>query len=259
MRPLLILNPNAGRLQAEPELRLRLANHPLLAGGETHLPASSDDARLLARQARERGFDPVMAGGGDGTVNAVVNGLMDAGSSEPATLAVVPLGTANDFARSLELPDDPVEALELISRAKEAWGPLAYLRTSLGALPDLSRFRTTIRFDGSDPREVNLVSVVIANGRYAGGGIPVGPEARLDDGLLDVTLVPELDLAPMAAVATAILQGEHWGRDDLTTLRARRIHLTSEPPIWLSLDGELLQVKKAAFQVVEGPLRVVRT
>lgn len=297
MEPLLIINPSAGRLRDEPRLRLRLSDHPLLAGGEVHLPATAEDARILARQGAEAGFDPIIAAGGDGTVHAVVNGLMDVDGDAHPTLAVVPLGTANDFARTLDLPTDPEEALsliaeggprpldliraridegpirhavnavtggftaeaeeELITEAKESWGPLAYLRTGLGALPDPSDYQATIWADDGEPREVSLLSLVVANGRFAGGGIPVGPGAALDDGLLDVTLVPHLALGEIASVAAAILRGDHRESEEVTTFRARRIRLTCEPPIWLSLDGELARAGKARFRVAPGALSVV--
>lgn len=303
MKRLLILNPEAGRLRDEPELRLRLTHHPLLREGEAHLPASANDARLLAHRGADEGRDLVIAAGGDGTVHAVVNGLMsaDEGGGPRPTLAVVPLGTANDLARTLGLPDDPVEALKLMERgprhpldlirirvdgasesrwavnavtggvtakaegelldeAKDTWGPLAYLRTGLGALPDLSEYRILVRIDDRDTEEADLLSFVVANGRFAGGGIPVAADARPDDGLLDVTLIPGLPVPELASVATAILRGRVPDHEDVRVVSARRVHLGARPPVWLSLDGELvraaeaeLTVEPAALTVVTGP------
>ena len=190
-------------------------------------------AATLARQAVEDRVDVVVAGGGDGTVNEVVNGLFAASAEPDVTMAVLPLGSANDFARSCGIPPgDPSEALFLaacaepteidIGRVNQRYflnaviaglGAEATFRTSelmkrrlggaaYGVAGMLSAFRPAaypVRVrtsDGVDERPVALIAVM--NGGWA-GGVRIAPQAKLNDGMLDLLLVPAFaDIRAMA-------------------------------------------------------------
>src|SRR2546430_1480154 len=78
---------------------------------------------------------------------------------------------------------------QLTKEVKSTWGPLSYLRSALAALPDLTNYQTTITFDDQQPEHVAVYNIVLANARYVAGGIMIAPEAKLDDGLLDILLV----------------------------------------------------------------------
>src|SRR5690606_33915791 len=183
-------------------------------------------ATELARQAVADGFDRIVAAGGDGTIGEVVNGLLGAGGS--AVLAVIPLGTGNDLARLLSVPDDPMEALQLLqtgevrridafrvdadgehvfginaaaggfsgqvdevltSELKASWGPLAYLIGAATVLPDLQTYATYIAYDDGPTERIGALNVIVANGRTVGGGKRVPSRSNPEDGLLDIVIV----------------------------------------------------------------------
>ena len=253
-------------------------------------------ARELAAEAAREGFATVVAAGGDGTVNEVVNGL------EPfldrVRLGILPRGTGNDFARTLGLPEGLAEGLAILTRGevrrcdlvevtagdwrrvfinvsaggfsadmnenltadvKQAWGPLAYFRAAAESLPERTVYRASLLFD-DHWREVEAVlNVVVANGRFVAGGIPVAPYAEIDDGLFDVVVVKECSLAALATLAPKVLVGGHLeDTEDLVAFRqARRLVVASEPPMRFNVDGEMLGEETITFRILPGALEVV--
>jgi YegS/Rv2252/BmrU family lipid kinase len=300
---LVIVNPDAGGARKDPGLLTRIRAHPVLAGAQVVLTSDSREVRDLAARARRKGKEEVMVAGGDGTVHHAINGLL--GSGDPPgstpdrplpTLSVLPLGTANDFARSLGLSPDPLEVLkqrnpdrtrkldvirvegagdrwcvnvvtggmagkeELApeAEAKESWGMLAYLRKGVEALEgDLPVYEITLSLEGGEVLTVRAHTLVLGNGRYAGGAIPVTPSALLDDGLLDLLLVPELEPSEMAVLTPLLLLGRHTDHDALPFRRTRRVKLQAHPPLDLSLDGEMARAQEATFRVSPEALRVL--
>lgn len=287
-RGLVIMNPRAGSARDEawrealdrlPRMEVRRATRP-------------GEAREAARDAVAAGVDLVVAAGGDGTVNEVLNGL--AADFGRARLGVLPLGTANDFARSIGVPADPEAAVEVlaacgtrridVARAsgpeerfflnvsvggfggrvadrvdedrKRAWGPLAYFRTAAEELPELGPHRIAARLDGEE-MELDAYHVAVANGRRAGGNIPVAPGARLDDGLLDVVLIPVLDVPALLLLLPKVLLGEHLEDEAVIARRAARVEIRSDPPMRFDVDGEPLGEDPVRFEVLPGALRVV--
>lgn len=294
MRTFVILNPSAG--PADGTANPSEIESSLEGLGEVHVETAggAGDVIDLARRAIDDGYEMLVAAGGDGTVNQVVSALAE--SDGEAVLGVLPLGTANDFARSLGLPDqwrDAADTLQhgrvvsldlvrartgggtrycinvsaggfsghvderLTDEMKRWWGPLAYVRSALDALPDLEDYETTIRIDDDEPESVDAFNVVVANGRYVAGGIPIAPEARLDDGLLDVVIVKTAALAELGGAAARILVGKHLDSPSVEFRRCRRIRLESRPGMWFNVDGELVGNEPIAFQVLAGAVRTV--
>ena len=279
--------------------------------------AAAGDAERLAAEAARRGDRLVIAAGGDGTINEVVNGLMAVGASaaDRPRLAVLPLGTGNDLPRTLGLPrHDPAAAVDLIGAGRTAvidvirvrhrgggtdrycanvaaggfsgqlkeiltddlkatWGPLAYLRGSVQALPDLTEYRTRVRLDGRAWEPMRVLNVVVANGRYTGGGSPVAPAADPTDGLIDLVIVRDGTRAELTRLAAKFTAGTLADKADLAGSgdsflddervvheRVRRFEVESDPGMWFSVDGELLTndpavftIEPAAIEVVVGP------
>jgi diacylglycerol kinase (ATP) len=291
MRVYVVFNPKAGTAHLAGPLRARLTAR---AGVTWRECESAGAARRCAREALRDGYDCVVAAGGDGTVHAVVNGLApDFGG---ARLAVLPLGTGNDLRRTLAVPDDPLEALAVLDAGRErridlirvetskqtcyavntasggfsgqleevltdelkaAWGPLAYLRGAAAVLPDLTDYRTTLRFDDGPPEPVEALNVIVANGRYAAHGWPVAPRADPEDGLLDVVVVRYAPLLDLAGVAARMLAGDYLNGEGVLHRWARRVRVESQPGMWFSLDGELFGNEPITFTVVPHALRVL--
>ena len=191
MKTCVILNPRAGSAQAARESLLRALGR--LGGVQIRETSEAGMARELAGRAVREGFDRVVAAGGDGTLNGVLDGL--APDFDRAELGLVPAGTGNDLARTLGIPDHPEEAVEVLlaghvrrldvgrlevgegprwflnasaggftgevdeelkAELKEAWGPLSYLRTAVEALAELERYRTRLVLEPGTPEEERI-------------------------------------------------------------------------------------------------------
>jgi diacylglycerol kinase (ATP) len=287
----LIVNPAAGSAELFEQLQAPIAARECFTFRETTPEVLGD---VLAEQAVREGFDVVAAAGGDGTVNAVVNGIMRAGGG--AAFGIVPLGTGNDLARTLALTDDLRDAVALLEtrslvdfdvmkvetgsdvryginvaaggfsgqvdealtdELKAGWGPLAYLMGAAKVLPDLKGYRTEVAFDDDPPEVIDAVNVIVANGRTAAGGKRVAPLANPQDGLLDVVIVEWGTLAEIAEVGGRLLAGNYLDSPKVVHRRARRVHVAATPGMWFNVDGELLTNEPVTFTACPGALRVV--
>ena len=285
-----ILNPNAGSAGESDSLRDAIRYTP---EAELCICQAPDHATRLAAEAAADGFDLVIAAGGDGTINEVVNGLAtDFGTT---ALGIVPLGTGNDLARTLALPDEPLAAFQtalqgerraldvikvesggevayalnvcaggftgemdevMTDELKETWGPLAYLIGAAKALPDLEGYVTKIAWDDGPFEVVDALNIVVANGRTAGGGKPAAPRANPEDGLLDVVVIRDCSGAELAALAAAALAGDYLASDLVIHERVHSLRVESRPGMWFNVDGELFTKEPVHFEVVPGALRV---
>ena len=240
-----------------------------------------------------KGCERIVAAGGDGTLNEVVNGLRQDATS--IVLGLVPLGTGNDFARTLNLPpsvDDAIDLLvaghtrpidlvrvtsdevryflnvstggfsglvdeQLSPEMKKTWGPLSYLRGAAAALPKLRAYRTTVSLDNAESLTLNLYDVVIANGRYVGSGTPIAPEASIDDGLVDVILITEQSAAELALLAARFALATHLSSSAIVFRRAAKVTINSRPKMRFNVDGELVGNEPAQFEVLPRALRFI--
>lgn len=290
MGTLIIINPNAGSVEATAELQARLGQLP---GTSVALTEKEGDAERLAREAVRSGVDLVVAAGGDGTLNEVVNGLAEDFSR--SRLGLLPLGTGNDFARSINVPPDLDASLAILAEghsratdvgratfggkcryfinmavggfspivsekaddAKERWGPLAYLRGAVGALPELSGFKAILTFDDGERMAIETYNIVLSNGRFVAAGIPVAPMSMLDDGFLDVLITPVTTIPQLAVLVPQVLLGRHVDSELLVFRKAVRIEVVSEPPMLWNVDGEIIGDLPAQFEVLPRVLQVV--
>jgi diacylglycerol kinase (ATP) len=289
-KTLVILNPAAGSVKDVDALVERIRDLP---DSEVCITAKAGAAMQSTRAALRKGCEMVVAAGGDGTLNEVVNGLREDASA--IVLGLIPLGTGNDFARTLGLPREVDEAIALLraghTRAidlvrvtsdemryfvnvstggfsglvdekltpemKKTWGPLAYLRGAAAALPKLRAYRTTISLDSAESLTLRLYDVVIANGRYVGSGTQIAPEASIDDGLLDIVLIPKCSAAELAVLAARVALGNHLSSPAIVFRRAAKVTVNSRPRMWFNVDGELVGNEPAEFEVLPRALQFV--
>jgi diacylglycerol kinase (ATP) len=237
-----------------------------------------------------------VAAGGDGTINEVLNGL--AGHFDRVQFGILPLGTANDLARSLAVPSDlnlavallaegqsrRVDLVRLLNRGlqtphyfinvsaggfsavvdenlepqhKAWWRSLAYAISAAKSLPQLEAYPMRLTFDGQTQVETEVFNLVVANGRYVGGGIDVAPQSRLDDGLMDVIIFRATTMARVALVVPKTLLGQHLDDDDVLFYQARTVEITSEKSFELNADGELIGCCPARFDICPQALEVI--
>jgi diacylglycerol kinase (ATP) len=226
----------------------------------------SGDAREAAQEWSE-GLLVVV--GGDGTVNEVVNGLGKAGFPEDVTLAILPMGTGNDLAATLAIPDRLEEAEEVIrenrvrtldvarvrsegvgerffinvatggfgaetssladEELKGQWGKLAYFRASLEKARDFDVRDVRVILDDVE-RSMRAVNVAVGNCRYAGGGWLAAPRANPEDGLLDLVIIERVGLKEVLALAPAALaKSDYLGTEGVFSARAKKIRVETQP------------------------------
>ncbi|HKS12407.1 MAG TPA: lipid kinase YegS [Pseudomonas sp.] len=239
------------------------------------------DAQRLVGEALVAGYTHIVAGGGDGTLRDVAEAMGLAGTS--ASLVLLPLGTANDFAKAAGVPLEPLAALLLLDTParpvdlgrvgdqlflnmatggfgtqvtantsedlKKVLGGAAYLFTGLSRFSELQA--ASVELHGPDFQwQGDLLALGIGNGRQAGGGHVLCPEARVDDGLLDISILP----APQEVVGALrdLLAG------DGLFVRARLpwVEIRSAKGLDINLDGEPLQGDSLRFEAVPGGLRL---
>ncbi|QPC45508.1 diacylglycerol kinase [Mangrovibacillus cuniculi] len=280
-RARIIYNPTSGRELFKkhlPEVLDKLEN----AGYETscHATKCEGDATEAAKAAAERGFDLVIAAGGDGTINEVVNGLAD--FENRPKLGIVPMGTTNDFARALHIPRDVHQAINIIvkgdtlpvdigkmndryfiniagggrlteltyevpSKLKTMLGALAYYLKGIEMLPSIRASHVKIEYDNEVfEGEVMLFLVGLTNS--VGGFEKLAPDASINDGLFTLLILKKTSLADFIRIATLAVRGEHIYDDHVIYTKANRINVTTtEEKVQLNLDGEFGGVLPAQF------------
>jgi diacylglycerol kinase (ATP) len=255
--------------------------------------AVDDPADLpgIVTGAIEDGARLVVLGGGDGTVSLVAPVL----AGTDVVLALLPTGTANDLARTLQLPTDLASACATVLDGKvvdvdlgivgddyfvnvasvglsvgvtEALSPglkrrvgsLAYPIAALRAYRRHRPFRATLEFPDGDHETVeldDLLQVAVANGRFYGGGNVVAPDAGIDDQLLDVYAIPRGTARQRLQVARHFVSGAFTERDHVLHLTTRAVRLTTQPGLPVNVDGELSASTPVLFGLLRNGLKVM--
>jgi len=280
-----------GKAAAEPELRAAIGQ--LRDRGielEVRVTWEGGDAARLTREALREEVDVVIAAGGDGTVNEVVNGVMDARPEHPPSIGVVPFGTANDFACGCGIPiGDPLAALELIvstaatpidvarcngrcfvnvasggfgaevtSRTppelKRALGGAAYSLMGLITAMKLAPYHARVITPDGEEQYDRLFVVAVGNGRQAGGGYQVTPTATLNDGLLDVMGIVDVDLNQLGAAFGEFSDVSSTSNQFVRYARLPAFRIESDRPLQMNLDGEPIRATVFDFDVLPRAL-----
>ncbi|MFJ8247671.1 diacylglycerol kinase [Peribacillus asahii] len=279
-RARLIYNPTSGREAMKkglPEVLARLE----AAGYEAscHMTTGEGDATRAAEIAIERGYDVVIAAGGDGTIYEVVNGL--ARAEKRPKLGIIPTGTTNDFARALHLPKSIEGAADIIadghtmpidigkmndkyfiniagggrlteltyevpSKLKTMLGQLAYYIKGIEMLPSFKASEVTIEYDGK-LFEGEIMLFLVANTNSVGGFEKLAPDASLNDGMFTLLILKKANLADFVRIVTLAIRGEHVHDKNVIYVKANRIKVTTKEKMMLNLDGEFGGVAPAEF------------
>ncbi len=289
---LLIWNRNSGRARQYRDLDIRLGLNDTQI---VEMTRDTDLKSVLLGEPNSKAIETVIVAGGDGTVNAVVNALMLLDEATRPRLAILPLGTANDFAGTLHIPDDIDEAIglldttqcipvdvvrigadgferyyanvaaggnsvrvteEMTEELKAKWGALCYLRGGVEVLADLKTFHVTADCDGERFANLDSWAVLVANGRTNAGRIVVAPQASPVDGLLDVILIRDGNVLDMIDIVSGVLLGNFLECDQVIFRQVKRLQLHSEPSMRFTLDGEVIDQEPVQFDVVPGAIRM---
>jgi YegS/Rv2252/BmrU family lipid kinase len=283
----LIVNPFAGGGRAGRALPgVRAALDALDLRHHVEPTRSLDHARELARAA-VAADETAVAFGGDGLIGAVADALRDS----RGVLGVLPGGRGNDFARMLEIPLDPItacgvlatgsvraldlgqvgtrtfigiascgfdsDANRIANQSRIVRGNLVYAYGALRALAGWRPATFIVSVDGGVTRELTGYSVAVANSRFYGGGMMMAPEASLQDGRLDVVIIPAIARLRFMALLPTVFKGEHVRRAGVEVLRCSRIEIAASRPFTMYADGDPIAELPVTVSVLSGAVRTL--
>ncbi|MEA3468198.1 MAG: lipid kinase YegS [Thermodesulfobacteriota bacterium] len=260
------------------------------SGIEVRVTWEHGDGERLVKEASQEGIQRIVAAGGDGTLNEIVNGIAKLESNKRPELAILPLGTANDFATSCNIPLDPLGALRLavygttravdIVRANDRyfinvasggfWAQVsadtpAQLKNVLGggayALSAVVKSLTFIYNQGrllaeGIELEGSTVMGAVCNGRQAGGGKILAPDAYINDGLLDVMIIFAFPVTELTQVIQEVLDPSFPGKY-IKRFRTKWIEAWPQETRSINLDGEPFLVDHIRFDVLPAEIQLV--
>ena len=287
-KAMIIANPSSGKEEAKKHIDQIKAQ--LERSGyetETRLTEGEGDARRFAEEACERKLDAIIAMGGDGTMNEIVNGL--AGWPHRPVMGVIPLGTVNDFARALNIPLEPEEAIaslaqntrpadigkindryflnilaiggiaeatgEVTSKQKTTLGALAYLVEGLKTLKEKTPFSLTVEADDRIYEEEALLFLAALT-NSVGGFEKLAPNAEAADGFLHCFIVKNVGLPKLLRIGANLLKGDFQEDPDVLYFRTKKANVRSAMELTANVDGDLGDPVPFDLEVLKGHINV---
>jgi diacylglycerol kinase (ATP) len=276
-----------------PELAHRAARLGL--AGETLFSERPGHLIELAASAVERGATLVVAVGGDGTLNEVVNGI----AQKDVDLATIPLGTGMDFVRTYSIPTKFEDAVRVAltgtprtidagrvryrtwagadaerwfanvgsvgmsgavaqranAMSKALGGKVTFFYALTRVFLEWENTEVTVKLDAGE-RRGRMHDVIVANGVWHGGGMMLAPEARPDDGLFDVVFIGDVGKVDFLTTAPKIYKGKHVAHPKVDVVRSARVEVDAAEHLPIEVEGEQVGTTPATFEVVPGALRV---
>ena len=292
MKYLFIVNPVAGRGDGL-EKWDQVKTTALKAGlnFDAVFTEAPGHAVSLAKEGMQKGYDTVVACGGDGTINEVVRGIHEYGVRRQVNLGIVPCGTGNDLVRALNIPLNIEKAVEILKNArvqnldigmiegkyfmnvvgigfdgavaneinknvKKLKGTAAYLYAVFKVLMQYRSPEMVINIDG-EILKGRYFLVAIGNGQYYGGGMKILPTAVPADGLLEVCVVRDVPAIEVIRMLPSIFKGNHIGHRAVKIYRGKRITVESKEEVIVQADGELLGALPMTFDLEAGAFPVL--
>ena len=295
MKSRLIVNPVSGS-DAAPDYLQTINERLREAIGEMDITmtVAAGDARRLAEAAAQDGYEQLFVAGGDGTLNEVLNGVAGVeGALERITFGLIPLGTGNDFADALGLPEDVDAAINIllenrtvqvdVARLNERFfinvsaggfiaevsdavnpqlksiaGKLAYLVGGAQVLLDyepVGLHLSSVADGKTTQREMSMQMFAVCNSRMVGGGRMIAPHAVIDDGLLDVCIVEAMPTMEFLSLLTRISGGDHVDDERVAYFRASEVEIAFNRTIKVNTDGEVLETDVCRYRVMPHAAR----
>jgi len=297
MKHIFVLNPAAGKGDAEKKILPQILSAAKKSGVdyEIHRTMHVGDARRFVRSrctALEGELLRFYAVGGDGTLNEVVNGALRCPNAE---IALIPAGTGNDFPRMFSSPKAFLDIAKQIKgkarpmdliRCNESHfinmlnigldcavvaktaeikknsplnGSAAYLASLTSSFLANKGCFLTVEFEDGTVEEGEFTLVAVGNGAFCGGGFKGVPQASVDDGLLDVSLIRKVDRKTFLALVRKYHQGTHLNdpkaREIVKYVQCRKVVITSSERLLFCADGELAKAKRIELEILPGAIR----
>lgn len=280
-RARIIYNPTSGRELFKKNLPEVLEKFEV-AGYETscHATTCAGDATVAAKAAVERGFDIIVAVGGDGTLNEVVAGVSE--FEKRPKIGLIPMGTTNDFARAVKIPRDINAAVDIIlkgesipvdvglandryfiniaaggriteltyevpSKLKTMLGQLAYYLKGIEMLPSVKATKMRIEYN-DEVFDDDAMMFLIGLSNSVGGFEKLAPDASINDGKFTVFILKKCNIAEFVRLVTLAVRGDHLKDPHVIYTKADRVKVSSDSRVLLNLDGEYGGDAPAVFQ-----------
>lgn len=274
-----IINPNADMGKA---WRLAADLRPVMdeyGGADWAGSVYPTHAVEITRQAVRDGYGMIIAGGGDGTVHEVINGLMEFPAQKRPKIGVVPLGSGNDFAHSIGIAAEPWKALRQIftgeprkvdvGRVEDGRGRVEYFQNTLGIgldaivtiyahnLPVVRGFlmylisvlktillkhqpvNFEVTVDGDTRWADQLLMLTLCNGSREGGGFHISPESQVDDGQFEYVAVKKVSRPMMLRLLPELMRGTHLRFPHIFSSGFRSLEIETDQGIFVHMDGEI--------------------
>lgn len=289
-RARIIYNPTSGREIFKKHLpdvleKLEIAGYE----ASCHATTGAGDATKAAITAVERGYDIVIACGGDGTLNEVVAGISQC-ENRPK-LGLIPMGTTNDFARAVHIPRDIDEALDIIikgdsipvdvglvnddkyfiniaaggriteltyevpSKLKTLLGQLAYYLKAVEMIPSIKATHMKIKIDDEEFDDKAMM-FLCALTNSVGGFEKLAPDASINDGLFTVLILKECSIADFVRLVSLAIRGDHLNDPSIIYRKARKVEVSTTETVHLNLDGEYGGDAPVTFQNLKQHIEV---
>jgi diacylglycerol kinase (ATP) len=281
---LLVINKNARQTKAALQQTIECLQECGLKYQEISVSKPNQLQEQIRRAAGDAELAIVM--GGDGTLNAAVEGILETG----LPLGIIPTGTANDLAHTLNVPTDIIAACRVIAEGhtqsidlgwvngkhffnvaslgltvqitrqlskelKSRWGVLAYLFTAARVLMN-ARPRSVVIRAGDETHHVRTVQITVGNGRYYGGGLTVAADAAIDDGRLDLYSLEINRWWQMLPLLPAMRRGDFYSSPQVRTLHGQEFSVETVRTSRITADGELTASTPATFRVIPQAIKV---
>ena len=246
------------------------------------------EAIELARRSVDESAETLIVIGGDGTLHEAAQSLSGTGTA----LGIIPAGTGNDFIKTVHIPKDPLEALDMIlngsarpvdtvrindrlflnecgcgfdvmvldhaeNAKKHVKGLLPYLYGVLKTICHFKDISIVYSLDDGPLTEAGILVLAVGNGRFIGGGIPIAPNAVPDDGLLDVLIVSSMSRPRMLRALPGLLKGKIQTFPETVHHYARKLHLEGKA-LRINIDGEIITMDQADIEIAPSSLLVYR-
>lgn len=285
-----IINPNAGKKNALDLWAYIEANY-----SEAKIVVTQFKGHAVEIAATYAGKDTaIYAVGGDGTLNEVINGVMKSPYCRDTLIGVVPYGSGNDFIKSLTTIKNPIKLLERyqeersrlvdVGRMNDRYfinigsigfdakivhnarkfknipmirGELAYIISVLTTLVHLQSYEVVMKIDHNRGIKKNILMMIIANGRFYGGGMVPAPEAILWDGYLDFCRVDAISRGKVIQLLPKFIKGKHTSLEAVTMGKGKKLSLESKVLMPVNLDGEILWGKHFRLAINEKTVSIL--
>jgi YegS/Rv2252/BmrU family lipid kinase len=239
----------------------------------------------LSRQAALEGYDNIIAVGGDGTASEVAGGIMASGKNREVNFGIIPEGGGNDFCHNFHISSNLEKCLLQLREGRIMQANMAkiedhYFLNSLGigfdaqvaqkanhikwlnglprymlavlmAMLNFRNYKLRIIIDNERVTEGKFLLLAIGNGKYAGGGFKLNPDAQVDDNYLDVMLAEDVTFPRLFKVLPKALEGLHGSEKEVSMFRCRKLEVFSETNLPLYFDGEIPALNNRRHIIVE--------